>query len=653
MDIMAFKSALRWYFNRIRYISLRDLLYRFSWKLKQQTFYRLKAKGDSVNYSDLDIDEIFSKFKNDKYLIFPFDDADKKIIKSYRSFFNFKKIIEEADSYCKHIFSYYDLNKISLGKEINWNKDYKTNKIWPSVFHGSINHNSAEVGDIKYVWEINRHQHFYSLGKAYYLTGDEKYAKEIINEIESWIKQNPYLVGVNWFSSLEISLRVLSWTWALQFIKSSKTLTKEVFDKILKYIYLQEDFVYNNLSLYSSANNHLIGEVAVLFIVSKAFPFFNHSEKWKNESGKILIDEIKKQICSDGTNVEQAPNYLAFVLDFYLQAKLISNFHAPQDILDKIEKSGEFLMNLVDLNQEAQIGDCADDFVSQLGINEVIANYRSVLNSLSLIYGRSDFKFFGKNMDEKTFWLFGSSSIKKHNLLKDIELRLNSKDFPKGGYYFLRNSESILLFDCGSLGYDLCASGHGHADSLSFWLSYKNKEFFVDSGTYNYHNKLRDYFRLTSSHNTIKINEREQSGAKGEFIWGKKAKSFVKYYKTNKGIDFVSGYHDGFKPRLHQREIINNKKIKSFFIRDKISGNNRIIEIFFHLHPDVKITKSGKNSFLISNESARMEITFDDKLSIQLKDMLYSNKYGIKEKNKVIYASNKNDKEFITKIKLI
>ena len=300
---MTFMKRTWWYLNRISYISLADLLYRIRWKLKQKFHYSKIAGNDNVPYSDEDIWDILIKFKKNRYLKFPFD--KDKTRKSYLEFFSKRKIIREADAYLNHNFSFYDMKNIYLGKEINWNKDYKTNKEWPFVFHGSIDHNSTEFGDVKYIWELNRHQHFYVLGKAYYLSKKEKYAKEIIDEIESWISQNNYLIGINWFSSLECSLRVLSWLWALQFIKDSRALSKEKFEKILRYIYLQEDFVYNNLSLYSSANNHLIGETAVLFVVSKAFPFFKDAKKWnipKDMSSGIYTMIILKAIqlgCSE------------------------------------------------------------------------------------------------------------------------------------------------------------------------------------------------------------------------------------------------------------------------------------------------------------------------------------------------------------------
>jgi len=62
-------------------------------------------------------------------------------------------------------------------------------------------------------WELNRHQHLVVLAKAYLLTRDERFTKELLAQWYSWQEQNPYPSGINWASSLEVAFRSLSWLW--------------------------------------------------------------------------------------------------------------------------------------------------------------------------------------------------------------------------------------------------------------------------------------------------------------------------------------------------------------------------------------------------------------------------------------------------------
>src|SRR4051812_44678664 len=66
-----------------------------------------------------------------------------------------------------------------------------------------------ETGNIKVVWELNRHQHFFSLGAAYWFTRDERFAEVYARHLRSWIVENPPGMGVNWSSSLEIAIRAM------------------------------------------------------------------------------------------------------------------------------------------------------------------------------------------------------------------------------------------------------------------------------------------------------------------------------------------------------------------------------------------------------------------------------------------------------------
>ena len=71
------------------------------------------------------------------------------------------------------------------------------------------------------IWELNRHQHWLALGRAYWLTGDRRYRAVFVAELESWLAANPPLTGINWASMLELGFRALSWTWALEFFATA------------------------------------------------------------------------------------------------------------------------------------------------------------------------------------------------------------------------------------------------------------------------------------------------------------------------------------------------------------------------------------------------------------------------------------------------
>jgi hypothetical protein len=123
--------------------------------------------------------------------------------------------IPAADRILTNRFTLLGHPDLDFGTPIDWHLDPVSAKRAPRRHWSRIPYLDADVvGDHKVVWEINRHQHFYVLGRAYRLTGDEKYARRFAEHLESWMDENPPKIGINWASSLEVAYRAIAWLWA-------------------------------------------------------------------------------------------------------------------------------------------------------------------------------------------------------------------------------------------------------------------------------------------------------------------------------------------------------------------------------------------------------------------------------------------------------
>jgi len=658
-------SKISFYFKRLSVMSLPEMLYRIRWKLDVGVINRIKLtfKSHNIYLKKLDKENLLNQFKNSKNGNFFFEHYPRdKIIKEYKKYFNIKNVEKLANQYCQHVIPIYDV-KENLGKEINWNKDYKTNKVWPKKYVGNLHHADPKYGYVRYVWELNRHSYLDVLAKAYYLTNQKKYAEEILAQIESWIEQNPYAYTINWFSGLELGIRVINWIWCLKFIQNYPGLSEKRFKNIIKSIYLQTYTVFHSLSLYSSANNHLTGELAALKLVSQVFPYFKNSKKWNKRATQLLQNETINQTYDDGVGAEQSTNYLIFILDLYLQSFITAENNIPKEYKQRLEKAGEFLLSL-NKNRKIipDIGD--SDYAHLIDLEEQNRDKtESILASLAILYSNKEFKHQAKKIDEKTFWIFGIKGLEKYKKITKINKTVSrSKIFHKGGYLISQNNNASLIFDCGGLGY-LSTAGHGHCDALSILLTVNNKEFFIDPGTYVYHNneKWRNFFKSTEAHNTIKIDNINQSEIKGTFIFGRKAKAKITKANISEEKDEIIAYHDGYKNIgvIHGRYLIHNKLKKEIKIQDNIKTKNKhSISLFFNLHPDVEIEQKN-NVLILKNKGTKIELTLDKKLKItRHKGNLnpirgwYSPRFGIKmpcyciELQKTIQQTSK----FITKI---
>lgn len=529
------------------------------------------------------------------------------------------------------VFAHKDLY---IGQPPIWNKNILCGTHAPMVFGKLLNYrNESQVGDIKYLWEPARHLQLVTLAQAYHQSKNEAYLLAIKDQISSWVNQCPYMVGPHWSSSLELAIRLINWSIVWQLIGGVnsdlfKGASGEQFKQLwLKSIYQHMHFIKGHFSRFSSANNHLIGEAAGLFIATLTWPFWHECDHWNLKAKDILEKETLLQNDSEGVNREQTTSYQQFVLDFLILAGLAGNFSGVQFssyYWKRIESMLEFIASIINVGGDVpMIGDADDGLVVRFTLEKGWNPFRSLLTIGAVLFKRHDFiRCF--EPDDKFSWLIEPTEWQSGEQWQDWDLSLPhpiKQDYSESGYYvmgehFNTNKEVKAVIDAGPLGYQTIAA-HGHADALSFVLSYKGYEFIIDPGTYSYHTKQkwRDYFRGTSAHNTIRIDKLDQSVSGGNFMWLNKANAICEHWSSTEHADVFIGCHDGYSrledPVIHKRSITYNKNERLFTISDRIEcERNHLVEWYWHMSEDCEIETNG-NVYIITNQGVSISIVID------------------------------------------
>src|SRR6266478_5245590 len=174
------------------------------------------------------------------------------------------RVLEKAECIRQGLFDLLGRTRVDFGLPVDWHLDPVSGERirrlhWSVVEHPKPN----SAADYKLIWELNRHQYFVILGKAYWYSGDERYATTFVEHLMGWMDRNPPKCGVNWASSLELAFRAISWIWGLYFFKTSPSLTEATFWRALKFLYLHGRHIETFLSTYSGPNTHLTVEPVV------------------------------------------------------------------------------------------------------------------------------------------------------------------------------------------------------------------------------------------------------------------------------------------------------------------------------------------------------------------------------------------------------
>jgi hypothetical protein len=510
------------------------------------------------------------------------------------------KTINRANLIVDHKFSFYKSTLMEMGKQMNWHLCFETKKNWPVKFWYDIDcRNTESMGDIKIIWELNRHQYFLELGKAYLYTQDEKYAQEFVSQIDSWIEQNPFEMGINWITKLDIGIRVISWIITIRFFYHSIHYTADINFKIIKMIYLQVSHIQKYMSYGSSANNHLIGQGAALVLVGILCPELKISSILRRQGEKILLEESRRQVFKDGVHMEQSTSYHAFVLDYYLTYIIIAqlnNIIVPEEIARNAEKMCDYLADLkTSLGFIPNIGDSDEGQAVRFNV-DAEQDYDACLSTGAVIFSSKRMKRAVKRFTEKSFWLTGVEGYESFKVLGTGLSSRKSFSYSDSGYFGMvsekEDNQFGLMLDSGTLGFG-SPSGHGHADALNFIMGLNGRPFIVDPGTYLYTYKMewREYFRGSHAHNVITVDNLSQSQSVAPFIWKRKAKTELIDWYTSAHFDYFRGKHDGFirlpDPVTCERVVLFVKP--GFFIIDDNLNARKLHNYQMRLHfaPDV------------------------------------------------------------------
>ncbi len=542
-------------------------------------------------------------------------------------------LLTQADLAVDHRLRLFDIEGHSLGDPIDWNHEPKAGKRTPERVSSSIDYRDYdEVGDCKFVWEPNRHHHLVVLGRAYRLTGDRRYAEAVVNQLDDWIRQCPYGLGMNWRSPLELAIRLINWIWAITLIDGSKLMTPDRRDRLLGVAYQHLHEITRKYSRFSSANNHLIGEAAGVFIASSYFPGFKQATRWREQSREILLHEIVRQTYPDGGNREHATGYHLFVLEFLTLVALVAR-NAGDELTplfwDHLERMYDFLATLSEGGDEMpMIGDSDDGYVLDLGgRGEVV---QSFLCTGAVLFDRADFKERAGSFREAAYWLFGPESRNRFEALDvgEQQAAIRSKALPESGLFLLQRGRCgapdriSAVLDSGDLGF-LSIAAHGHADALSLHLRVAGVDVLVDPGTYDYFTYpiWRCYFRSTRAHNTVVVDNEDQSQMLGSFMWGRKARCRrLRWSPTERG-GVVSAEHDGYKrlsdPVIHRRTVTLLDDADELTVLDELSAAGRHdVAIHWHFSESCRLASVGDNCFEVDFGAGSMSIVVDSALSV-------------------------------------
>lgn len=615
-------------------------LYILKKSLKKYSLYKFKKKYQKniVNFKFLDNFTSQICFYNSM--------SNQELI---RSFYNNNsklkdEIINQADKILEHKFNLLGSGESNLGKSINWNQDFKSNFIWNNDFYTKIKIiDLNNFTDVKIPWELSRFQHLFTLGKAYWISENEKYYQEFKEEILDWIEKNPVNTTVNWTCAMDVAIRAINWIFGYFLFEDIVKRDKEFLRALNNSLYFHGIFIFNNLEKgLELANNHYLSNLNGLIFLGLYFNNLNkETKKWLKFGIKELEREMFIQNNVDGSNYETSTSYHRLVTELMFYPSLLlekNNLTFSNQYKKRLEKMFEFMAFLTKDNGKIPLIGDVDN-----GRLVILSEYpswdvndcRGLISLGGEYFNNAFLQSVGTSIEEDKLWIF--SSLKKYKK----QYNKKSVSFKEGGYYLLKNDRIYCLIRCGELSLK-GQGGHSHNDQLAIELNVDGEDFFIDTGTgvYTANKNIRNLFRSTKMHNTVEIKNIEQNKFEENKLFEMKEESFGKCFNFDENI-FI-GEHYGFLTKnksIHKREVrLYDRRIE---IKDYLKGYEGIINL--HLDKDVNIVSTTSTEIILEKNNKKIKLN-GIKNNYKIKETLLSPKYGeiIESKKIVIFFKDFN-----------
>jgi hypothetical protein len=421
----------------------------------------------------------------------------------------------------------------------------------------------------EWTWQLNRHVMWLALGHAFSASGDEKYAREFVAELKSWVHDCPVPldkaanIPFSRWRTIEAGIRAGTvWPRVFPSFLKAKAFDDEAMVLMLKSFVDHGDY----LTKFSTRGNWLTMECNGLYHVGAMFPEFKDAKLWRDTAIGRLNRELDVQVYPDGAQIELAPGYHGVALRNFLgPADLVplSGFELPGDYLAKTEKMFDYFLYSTQPNgRMAPLND--SDAGSVLGYMEQAAR---------LFPQRPEFRWAATQGKE------GKPPAQ------------NSHVFPYAGQFIMRSgwerNALWLCLDGGPYGF-----GHQHEDKLSVILTAFGQPLLVEGGTYTYDaSPWRRYVLSSRAHNLVLVDGLGQARGHEPRATFVVKKPLPQVWESNAEFDHAAArYDEGWGPDakrlVRQTRHVFFLKPELFVIADELEsldGKSHTYEALFHL----------------------------------------------------------------------
>lgn len=500
--------------------------------------------------------------------------------------------------------------EIKVDDPPRWHMDYLVGKDL-ATNEPAFNLNYRELpdgADIKLIWELSRWHELVRLAQAAYVLDDAPAAEKCVRWLQDWVTHNPPYRGWNWTSALEVGMRLVQFTWIDALLSGQAEVwgLKAELERLRREVLPAHVwFTWRYRSFGSSANNHLLGELAGLILATARWPSLEQCGASLENLQTAWEREVLAQFAEDGGNREQALNYHLFAWELCWQARLALGSKIDPRVEERLAHAARFFWVVQVRREPWDYGDSDNAFTTPFFAAEqtALVEWRDWIvqspASVSLDYWLGDSPCAGQRLSSgrplhtvaaKEWWVYPETGLA----------------LCSSGFWWLR-------WDLSPLGY-LKTAAHGHLDALHLSMWFKGVAMIIDPGTGAYYadRELRSWLASRSAHNGPCPIGEEYPERLGPFLWGQGHPQPV--WRLGSSAEAKAGGLTGKLPLLGgtlRRRITRQESGDGWQVEDEYDSKPGIPDSFtvrWQFGPGAWVKRLGEREFALNRDGVSVQV---------------------------------------------
>ncbi len=504
---------------------------------------------------------------------------------------------------------------------------------------------AAENADIKYPWELGRCQHWATLGQAFQLTGDDRFADEMASELDDFVEANADRESAStgparWTSAFARSAGPSVSSWSAQ----PGALDDAFWERAYSALFDHGVFIRNNLeNTYEVTSNHFLSNILGLQFVGAVFADLPQGDAWTAFAREALEQEMNVQVLPDGADYESSIPYHRLVAELFLGAARLADCQGGPLSAEYRARARQMVAYLAAVTRPdglmPQVGD-ADD-----GRLHVFDGYgtaspqdgRHLFGPAAAMFDEPEWLALAGDAGawEAAWWGLDVTP----RPLSPASSEWRGQLFPHAGMAVMQSAGGHYLIVTNGVVGTNGFGNHKHNDQLSFEYHHGGTAVIVDPGSYVYTSDAdaRNRFRSTAFHNTVCVDGVEQNDLRPDWLFRLFETSRAEHVLFEDRADSFEyvGRHHGYErlpqPVLHERTFRLLKSSGALMIVDRLSGTGEHdVAWHFHLAPGVDAECDGETTVTLASRGERLRMSIPAGLRASIEPSAYSPSYGVK-----------------------